>query len=160
MATNVPYVHKTSDRIRVKKKQQIAFRRWMYGESGGSIMQKYVGADLLTVREWFANRMVEGMTWNNYGEEWVIDHIVPIRMFDVMKEDELKICWHYKNLMPLFKEDNLKKEGNVFFAFILLNKIKGDDYYYNKLYERILPEIDSMNKYITTYCESPLIKVA
>ncbi len=156
MATNVLHgtkEYKTSETVRLKKKMQLSFRRWVNNKSGSAGIQKYVGTDLMSVREWITERMVDGMTWNNYGNEWVIDHIVPMRMFDVKDEVELKICWHYKNLMPLFKRDNLNKEGNIFFAFILLDKIKGYDYFYNKLYERILPEIDIMNKYIFTYCE-------
>lgn len=154
MDTIVPdstMILKTPESIRLKKKMQITFRRWIAGKSGGIGIQKYIGTDLFSVREWFTDRMVEGMNWNNYGDIWVIDHIVPIRMFDIKNEDELKICWHYKNLMPLLKKDNPNKEGNIFFAFILLNKIKGEDYYYNKLYDRILPEIETMNKYILTY---------
>jgi len=156
MASIVPTgttTYKTSEVLRIKKRHQIAFRRWINRESGESNIWKYVGADVAYVREWINERMVEGMTWNNYGTVWHIDHIVPLRMFDVTNEDELKICWHYKNLMPLLRRDGQNKEGNVFFAFILLDKIKGEDYFYNKLYQRILPEIDTMNKYIFTYCK-------
>jgi hypothetical protein len=157
MVESVPVCNKTykhSERYRLKKKYHLAFRRWLMGMSGGGDMGRYLGADVSFVREWINDRMVAGMTWNNYGAEWVIDHIVPIRMFDIKKDSELKMCWHYKNLMPLFKEDNLKKEGNVFYAFVLLSRIKGEDYFFNKLYDRILPEVDSMNKYIQTYIES------
>jgi 5-methylcytosine-specific restriction endonuclease McrA len=48
------------------------------------------------------------MTWDNYGE-WEIDHIVPISSGKT-EEDVIKLC-HYKNLQPLWKEDNRKK-GN------------------------------------------------
>lgn len=149
MSTNV--TNGTIELIRIKKKHQIAFRRWINYRSPGIIISSFIGADRSTVREWISQRMIEGMTWNNYGSEWVIDHIVPFRFFDVKNEEDLKVCWHYKNLMPLFKRDNLNKESNVFFAFILLNKIKGTDFFYNKLYERILPEIDLMDKYISNY---------
>lgn len=145
--------YKTSEKRRIIKKHQISFRRWMKGE-GTTYMRDFVGTDIGSVREWISARMVEGMNWNNYGTKWVIDHIVPIRLFDVYSEQDLKLCWHYKNLMPLLVEDNLAKEGNVFYAFVLLGKIKGNDYYFNKLYERILPEVDTMNKYIQTYCDS------
>jgi len=145
---------KTSAKILTRKRQQISFRRWIVGKSGGGTIDKYVGTDIWSVRQWISDRMTEGMNWNNYGSVWVIDHIVPLRIFDLSKEADLKICWHYKNMMPLLIEDNLAKEGNVFFAFILLNKIKGEDYFLNKLYERIQPEIDTMNKYIMTYCNT------
>lgn len=157
MLENVPMGtrrYKTSEKRRIIKRHQIAFRRWVQYQSGGGPIEKYIATDVWTVRRWIDERMTSGMNWNNYGAVWVIDHIVPLRMFNVFDEADLKIGWHYKNLMPLLVEDNLAKEGNVFYAFVLLSKIKGNDYYFNKLYERILPEVDTMNKYIQTYCDN------
>jgi len=55
----------------------------------------------------------EGMTLENYGKVWHIDHIKPDSWFNyTSKEDEeFKKCWALENLQPLFVKDNLKK-GN------------------------------------------------
>jgi len=50
------------------------------------------------------------MNWDNYGE-WHIDHIKPCASFDLSKPEEQRKCFHYTNLQPLWKLDNLKK-GN------------------------------------------------
>lgn len=78
-------------------------------------------------------KFVDGMSWDNYGpgyaldekgqpkydekgntipiKQWHLDHIRPIKNFDVTKVDELKKINHYCNLQPLWSTDNLKKSG-------------------------------------------------
>ena len=51
---------------------------------------------------------VDGMGWHNMGQ-WHIDHIVPLAAFDLTIEANQRIAFHYKNLQPLWAEDNLKK---------------------------------------------------
>lgn len=137
--------------IREKNRQRAAFRRFITWESPGDEIKRHLGVEIGTLREWIESKFIDGMTWGNYGSLWVIDHIVPMRMFDVFSESELKICWHYKNLMPLLKEDNLKKEGNVFFSYELLKGLKDKDYFYMKLFERIEPEFHWMSEYLKNY---------
>ena len=48
----------------------------------------------------------EGMNWDNYGE-WELDHIKPLAT--AVNGDEIEKLFHYKNLQPLWKEDNRKK---------------------------------------------------
>jgi hypothetical protein len=134
-----------------KKAMALSFRRFITLKGGGDQVAEYLGADAGTVREWIQSNWLPTMNWKNYGSVWVIDHIVPLRMFDLFAQEDLKLAWHYKNLMPLLKEDNLKKEGNVFFAFELLHDLKDKDFFFNKLYERILPEVKWMVKYINSF---------
>jgi len=51
----------------------------------------------------------EGMTWENYGFVWQIDHEKPCAVHNLLDFEERKRCYHYSNLKPLFKEENLKK---------------------------------------------------
>ena len=45
------------------------------------------------------------MTWNSIE----IDHVKPISLVDVSKEDELLEAFNWRNTQPLLKEDNLRK---------------------------------------------------
>lgn len=55
-------------------------------------------------------QFTEGMTWENYGKKgWQVDHIKPVSKFNLLDEKELRLCFHYKNLQPLWWYDNLKK---------------------------------------------------
>lgn len=55
----------------------------------------------------------EGMTWDNYGSVWHIDHIIPIASFNLTVKEEQVKCFHYTNLQPLFAKDNLTKGSRV-----------------------------------------------
>ena len=117
-------------------------------------IRSYVSIDAFMLREWIENKFTKEMSWDNYGEYWVVDHIVPLRFFDLNNENDMRLCWNYKNLMPLLREDNLKKNGNIYFSLVLLDSIKGNDYYYNTLYDCLLTEYNEMQKYIDVYTKN------
>lgn len=52
-----------------------------------------------------------GMTDQNYGKEWHVDHIKPCSLFNLADEAEFKQCWHYTNLQPLWAHENLSKSN-------------------------------------------------
>lgn len=58
-------------------------------------------------------QFVSGMSWDNYGSVWHIDHKIPDCAFcyQSKEDDDFKKCWALSNLQPLFKFDNLKKGG-------------------------------------------------
>jgi transposase len=58
---------------------------------------------------------LEGMTWENYGlKGWHIDHIKPLSSFDLRDPDQIKACFHWTNLQPLWAIDNLRKDNNTY----------------------------------------------
>ena len=66
---------------------------------------------IIHIEKQFANKM----TWENYGSVWHIDHIRPCASFDLSLEDQQRICFHFTNLRPLLKMDNLKKSSQKIF---------------------------------------------
>jgi hypothetical protein len=66
----------------------------------------------------------EGMNWENWSlNGWHIDHIRPCSSFDLSDPAQVKECFHYSNLQPLWAIENLKKsdswdegpQGDIFF---------------------------------------------
>ncbi len=55
-----------------------------------------------------------GMSWDNYGYYgWHVDHIMPLKAFDLRKLSEQKKAFHYKNLQPLWAKENLTKSAKI-----------------------------------------------
>lgn len=56
-----------------------------------------------------------GMTWENYGKIWHIDHCVPIAVFNFESpsHEDFKRCWSINNLQPLWAIDNFKKGAKI-----------------------------------------------
>lgn len=52
-----------------------------------------------------------GMTWGNYGK-WHLDHRIPCAAFDIRNPEEQRMCFHYKNLQPMWGADNLSKSAS------------------------------------------------
>jgi len=38
------------------------------------------------------------MSWDNFGEEWQFDHVIPVAYFNFEDENDLKLCWNFTNL--------------------------------------------------------------
>jgi hypothetical protein len=55
-----------------------------------------------------------GMSWENRSL-WHIDHIIPVSVFNIVndKSPDFKKCWCLKNLQPLWKEENLRKNAKL-----------------------------------------------
>jgi len=73
---------------------------------------EYLLCDIETYKKYLEDQFVSGMTWENYGKVWDIDHIVPIKYQNPTIEEVIKRL-HYTNTQPLWKEMNMKK-GNRF----------------------------------------------
>ena len=67
-----------------------------------------VGCSRDELWEHLENQFKDGMTRQNQGE-WHIDHIKPCSLFDLTDPEQQKECFNYKNLQPLWAEENLRK---------------------------------------------------
>jgi hypothetical protein len=55
-----------------------------------------------------------GMSVENKGPmKWHVDHIVPLRHFDLTDREQLLIACHWSNLQPLWEDDNKIKNGSL-----------------------------------------------
>lgn len=70
---------------------------------------KLIGCSPDQLITYLENKLQKGMTWENYGTYWHIDHIKPLAKFDLSKDEEIEKCFHFSNLQPLTAKENLEK---------------------------------------------------
>lgn len=71
---------------------------------------EYTPEDLVSHLE---SQFSEGMTWDNYGTWWEIDHKAPVSWFKVKSigDRAFNKCWALANLQPLLKRANRSKSN-------------------------------------------------
>ena len=74
--------------------------------------EKYLGCDFNTFKQHMESNFKDGMNWNNRSE-WHIDHIVPISR--AKNQEEFILLSNYKNLHPMWAEENIKKSNKLGF---------------------------------------------
>jgi alkylated DNA nucleotide flippase Atl1 len=81
------------------------------GGKKNSSTLKLIGCTLPELKAHLEKQFKTGMSWSNYGE-WHVDHIRPCASFNFNDPASLCDCFHYTNLQPMWKLDNIKKNSN------------------------------------------------
>jgi hypothetical protein len=71
----------------------------------------YFGCTTEELKAHLQSKFQPGMTWENHGPVWEVDHIVPCDSFDLTDDYQVRLCNHYTNLQPLFKHLNRRKHA-------------------------------------------------
>jgi len=96
-------------KFREKRKWQIALRRYVLEKSPCAAYAPYFGLDIENMRRWFEYQFKEGASWENFGEKWQFEHIVPVTYFDFALEEDLMICWNFVNIRVEFIDENKER---------------------------------------------------
>lgn len=88
---------------------------------------EFLGCAFEELKVYLEKKFDDKMSWGNYGfYGWHMDHIRPIASFDLTDRKQMKKCFHYTNLQPLWAKDNLSK-GDKFDS---MNAIDDDSYWH------------------------------
>lgn len=145
-----------TEQQRIRKRLSIGLRRLVKGEN--MRLDNYEKNQILRLiflsrtdlREYIEHQFVEGMNWGNYCSEWEIDHIAPASLFDLANIEEMKSCWHYLNLMPMWRKDNETKANSLHYSKIELEK-RLKILPSNSILKLIKEKVDSEEDMINTY---------
>lgn len=99
-------------RYNVKKSLTRALKEYN-GKKANKTMS-YHGCTIQELISHVESTWQSGMSWENYGTYWEIDHIKPIAMFNFEEQSEIYRCFNYKNLQALTREENLSKCDNIY----------------------------------------------
>lgn len=75
---------------------------------------RLLGCSLEELRAHLESQFEPGMSWDNYGKgdnDWSIDHVMPMSVFDLTDKQHLALANHYLNLRPMWHLQNISK-GN------------------------------------------------
>ena len=72
-----------------------------------------LGCSVEYARQYIENQFNNGMTWENHGTFWEIDHILPIDCFDLTDQEQQKKAFNYLNLQPLTWQENRRKSNRI-----------------------------------------------
>jgi hypothetical protein len=64
-------------------------------------------------KNWIESKMKEGMTWENKNIVWEFDHVIPLSQFDLRNYNEYQMASFYKNVQPVFIQENRKKSNKI-----------------------------------------------
>lgn len=72
-----------------------------------------LGCSIESFSIYLESKFESGMTWENYGTKWEIDHIMPCAIFDLTKPEHQRRCFHFSNYQPLPISENRSKGAKV-----------------------------------------------
>ena len=74
-----------------------------------SITDKYIGCTGEQFRKHIESLFTSGMSWENYGSEWVVDHRIPLCSINPENTEQLEKVCHFSNLQPMWYGPNSEK---------------------------------------------------
>ena len=70
-----------------------------------------VGCTIPELKNHIESQFSNGMNWKNYRHNgWHLDHIRPCSSFDLSNKENIKACFNWRNLQPLWSEENIIKK--------------------------------------------------
>ncbi len=88
-------------------------RIWKCVKNKSNSSKELLGCDINFYLKWISYTMTEDMTWDNYGTFWNIDHLIPIKTFDLSNSDDVKKAFNWKNTWAMKSNENFSKKNNI-----------------------------------------------
>ena len=95
-----------------------------------------LGCNMIFYIEYLKSKFSKGMTLDNYGKEWHIDHIKPVSHFNITNDKEKRKAFHYTNTQPIWATTKIAKkygENNYIGNLNKNNKNIIEDYHLTNL---------------------------
>lgn len=94
---------------RIRRSLQARLNRALHrGQKGGSLIGD-LGCTLDFAREHLEAQFRDGMSWDNWGVVWQIDHRCPLASFDLTCRDQFLVAANHANLQPLLISEHREK---------------------------------------------------
>ena len=106
-------LRKESPKYRLDNNISAIIRYSLKGKKAGRGWEKLIGYTLKDLVEHLERQFDDKMNWENYGSYWEMDHVKPRNLFKYISPEDsaFKRCWALKNLQPLEKIANRRKNS-------------------------------------------------
>lgn len=98
--------------FRILCNHRASVRKLLNSSMKSTRVLEWLGCSPADFKAYLESLFQEGMTWENRGQGkglWTIDHIQHLASFDLTNEEDRKVAFNYRNLQPLYWEQNKKK---------------------------------------------------
>jgi hypothetical protein len=95
--------------FRLKKTIRSRFKKAVKESWRSGSFIKSLGCSISELKIYLESKFQKGMSWENYGTYWEIDHIQPFCSADLSNWKEVQSIIHYSNLQPICKKDHIQK---------------------------------------------------
>ena len=92
---------------KIKENLRTRLNKFIKKENKSKNLKTILGCSFDELKVHLESKFYKNITWDNYGDVWCIDHIIPLA--SAKSKEEIEKLNHYTNLQPLLTEDNLKK---------------------------------------------------
>ena len=89
-------------------------------------------------QRWIFHQLYGNMNLENYSSVWQVDHCLPIASFNILDEIDMKKCFNWVNLRPMYSNKNISKGDKIDHRLYLMQEIKA--YQFIELNEKGLNE--------------------
>ena len=86
-----------------------ATKRWASNTTKAGTTSEMLDCSYREFFDYIKKMFRDGMTWENHGDVWHLDHIKPLSRFNLQLEDEQRAAFHWTNFQPLLVKENLSK---------------------------------------------------
>lgn len=101
--------HKTDPRFKLLCVLRSRLRKALKGKLKAAKTLELLGINLREFQIYLRSQFRDGMTFENHGSVWHLDHVKPIAAFDMSDPEQQKVCFRWDNLQPLLVHENLSK---------------------------------------------------
>jgi len=114
---------KTDPLFKLKCNLRASSGKAFKGKSKPATTEKLLGCSYNDFKDYIESQFVGNMSWNNYGDAWHIDHIIPLAVIENVNQIELieSLC-HFSNLQPLLTSDNISKHDRLDYEYPAIYK--------------------------------------
>ena len=77
-----------------------------------------------SLRPWIESQLYGELTLENYGKNWCLDHCLPIASINLVDEKDVKKCFNWINLRPMYVKDKIIEGDKIDMRLYLLQEIQ------------------------------------